>query len=79
MLGFDFWPSPTRGATPPVDAVLAVGLHLLNLVQERFLLAIVTSLLALLLFRDLREETATQELAQSVANTERRWTKSGRR
>ncbi|MFC4552005.1 MULTISPECIES: hypothetical protein [Halorussus] len=55
-----------------VAAVLAVGLHLLNLVQERFLLVIVTSLLALLLFRDLREETATQELAQSVADTERR-------
>lgn len=55
-----------------IAAVLAVVLHLLGVVEEQVLLVIMTSLLALLFFRDLREETATEELTRSVANTERR-------
>ena len=54
-----------------VAAVLAVILHFLDVVDERLLLVVMISLLALLLFRDLREETATAELTQSVADTER--------
>lgn len=54
-----------------IAAVLAVILHLLSVVEEQVLLVIMTSLLALLFFRDLREETAAEELTQSVANTER--------
>ena len=53
-----------------VAAVLAVILHLLNIVEEQVLLVIITSLLALLFFRDLREETETEELVDSVSNTE---------
>ena len=53
-----------------VAAVLAVVLHLLNLIEQQALLVITTSLLALLLFRDLREETATEELTQSLTSTE---------
>ena len=54
-----------------IAAVLAVLLHLLNVVGEQVLLVLVTSLLALLLVRDLREETETDELAQLVGETER--------
>ena len=53
-------------------AVLAAVLHLLNVVGEQEILVIIASLLALLFFRDLRGETATEELTESVANTERR-------
>ena len=54
-----------------IAAFLAVILHLLDFIEQQALLVIMTSLLALLLFRDLRGETATEELTQSVANTER--------
>lgn len=54
-----------------VAAVLVVILHLLDVVEERLLLVVMISLLALLLFRDLREETETDELTESVAATER--------
>lgn len=54
-----------------IAAILAVILHLLDIVEQQGLLVIMTSLVALLLFRDLREETATEELTQSVTNTER--------
>ena len=54
-----------------IAAVLAVILHLLNVVGDRALLVIMTSLLALLFFRELRGETATEELTRSVADTER--------
>lgn len=53
-----------------IAAMLAVVLHLLGVFEEQLLLVIITSLLGLLLFRDLREETAAEELSQSVANTE---------
>ncbi len=54
-----------------VAAVLVVVLNLLDVVEEQVLLVVMISLLALLLFRDLREDTATEELTESVANTER--------
>lgn len=55
-----------------IAAFLAVILHLLRFIDEAVLLAIMTSLLALLFFRDLREETAEEELTESVTNTEQR-------
>lgn len=53
-----------------IAAILAVILHLLDVLEQQGLLVIVTSLVALLLFRDLRKETATEELTQSVMDTE---------
>lgn len=53
-----------------VAAALAVILHLLEFIEQDALLVILTSLVALLLFRDLRQETSTEELSESVASTE---------
>lgn len=54
-----------------VAAIVAVVLHLLNVVGQRLLLVTMTSLLALLFFRDLRREVQSDELADSVTHTER--------
>lgn len=54
-----------------IAAGLPVVLHLLEFIEQDALLVVLTSLVALLLFRDLREETSTEELSESVANTER--------
>lgn len=54
-----------------VAAIVAVILHLLNVVGQRLLLVAMTSLLALLFFRDLRREVQSDELADSVTRTER--------
>lgn len=52
-------------------AVLALILHFLHIVEESVLLMITLVLMALLFLRDLRQESETGELTNSVAHTER--------
>lgn len=51
--------------------MLALILHFLHIVEESVLLMITLVLMALLFLRDLRQESETEELAESVAHTER--------
>ena len=52
-------------------AVLALILHFLHIVEESALLMIALVLLALMFLRDLRQESETEELAESITHTER--------
>lgn len=51
-----------------VAAALAVVLHLQEFIEQDALLVILTSLVALLLFRDLRQETTTEELSEFLGD-----------
>ena len=52
-------------------AVLALVLHFLHIVEESVLLMITLGLMALLFLRDLRQESETEELTESITHTER--------
>ena len=52
-------------------AVLALVLHFLHIVEESVLLMITLVLMALLFLRDLRQESETEELTESITHTER--------
>lgn len=51
-------------------AVLALLLHFLHIVEESVLLMTTLVLMALLFLRDLRQESETERLTESVAHTE---------
>lgn len=52
-------------------AVLALILHFLHIIEEGVLIMITLVLMALLFLRDLRRESETEELTESVTSTER--------